>query len=92
MPNVYSHKVHGINYHLTLKQIRDVWSIISDKPGVSFTEIREKTHMSMGKIVAIVDFLKQCGTVTQAKGKSRTLRATVPLLTVHVDAPTHETE
>lgn len=64
--------------------LREIWAAVSEQPGVTYTEISKKVGFSRTKVRRLVGLLLDSGTLVVAKGecrhKSRTLRATVPLV------------
>ena len=78
----YHHVAYAsTSYKLQLSQIREVWAMVSDNPGISIRAMAKKSGISFGKTAAILDFLVKCGTVKVEKGQGGTARAPIPLLT-----------
>lgn len=66
--------------------LREVWAIVSKYPGITYSELSQKAGFSKSKAHKLVGLLRKSGTLVVAenagKHKSRTLTATVPLITV----------
>lgn len=82
MDPCYSYTAYGNTYKIRLSEIREVWAIVSDAPGISIREIARRAGMSYGKTVTIFEFLVKGGTILVEKPrKGGTARVSIPLLT-----------
>ena len=83
----YAYRAYGRIYTLRLSQIREVWAIVSEEPGISLRRIAQRAGLSHGRTVAIFDFLVKGGTIlVERPRKSGTARAPIPLLTKRAKA------
>lgn len=66
--------------------LREVWAIVSEYPGITYDELSQKAGFSKSKAHKLVGLLRKSGTLVVGesigKHKARTLTATVPLITV----------
>ncbi len=62
--------------------LREVWALVSERPGISLRTIGEKLDMTHWQVRRIVNLLLKSKTLTQGnKNECGTLRAPIPLLT-----------
>lgn len=67
----------------THKQLREIWAIVSENPGISIREIGRRLKIPHSQIRKFVGTMLEVGTLVATAGKRATLRATVPLITLN---------
>ncbi len=62
--------------------LREVWALVTERPGISLRKIGEKLDMTHWHVRRLVKLLLKSGTLTRGnKNECGTLRAPIPLLT-----------
>jgi hypothetical protein len=61
-------------------ELRAVWTLVSDRPGISLRDIGCELGYGSSKAKKLVDKLIKSRTLTREPGKMGTLRATVPMI------------
>ncbi len=64
------------------ENLREIWSIVSENPGISLGRIAQKAGFSKTKAFRLVGLLKKSGTLVAPGSGYGTLRATVPLIKI----------
>ncbi len=65
------------------EDLREVWTIVSEQPGITLEQISQKMGCSKSKVFKLVGMLKKSGTlVAGGDRKYGTLQATVPMVRV----------
>lgn len=64
------------------EDLREIWAIVSENPGISLNQIAQKTGFSKTTVFRRVGMLKKSGTLIAAGSSHGTLQATVPMITV----------
>lgn len=73
----------GPKSRVTRDEMREVWALVTEQPGISLRSIASELNITFSRAKTIVNWLLKSGTLTKGSGKvHKTLRATVPLLTI----------
>ncbi len=67
------------------ENLREIWAIVSENPGISLGRIAQKAGFSKTKAFRLVGLLKKSGTLIAPGSSHGTLQATVPMITVRKD-------
>ncbi|KKL71615.1 hypothetical protein LCGC14_2093110 [marine sediment metagenome] len=63
--------------------LRDLWALVTERPGISLREIAKELNVNLGRSRRLVNILLASGNLTKGRHYSgRTLRATVPMITM----------
>ncbi len=63
-------------------ELREVWALVTEHPGCSLRFIARKLDVTLNRSKRLVDLLLRSGTLIRDAGKTGTLRASIPLITV----------
>lgn len=71
--------------HRLHNDLREVWALVSEQPGISLRKIGENLDMTHWQVRRLVKLLTKSGTLTQGgENECGTLRAPIPLITVRL--------
>ena len=64
-------------------ELRDLWALVTEQPGITLREIAKELNVNLGRSRRLVNILLASGNLTKGRHYSgRTLRATVPMITM----------